>query len=110
MGRLIEHIFTQQYYPGIDTDKQDHNRQRMSSGYSAIFIDLEDDVNQRTIFGGSTDFPDDDVRGYTPRQLQSAVEKSRNLESVRDQLRSKYNNETDGAELDDLFNFYIDIQ
>ena len=107
----IEHIFIQQYYTNFNSDKQDEDRNEMSDGYSAIFIDLVDDENQRFTrgHGGSTDFTDDDVVGYTPVQMQNAVKTSRKLEHVRDYLRDNYNNGTQDN-LNDLFDFYIDIQ
>ena len=81
----------------------------MSNGYSAIFIDLADNNNQKDRNSGSTNFPDDDVDGYTSGQLQAAVKTSRKLEHVRDHLRDTYDNGTEEF-LDDLFDFYIDIQ
>ena len=105
----IEHIFIQQYYPNVRSDKQGDDRNAMSDGYSAIFIDLADNVNQRTRNSGSTNFPNDNVQGYTPSQMQSAVKTSRKLEHVRDYLRDTYNNRTENN-LNDLFDFYIDIQ
>ena len=93
----------------VQVIKQSQNRSEMSDGYSAIFIDLADNNNQRDNNNGNTNFPDDDVIGYTPSQLQAAVKTSRKLEHVRDHLRDKYTNGTEEF-LDDLFDFYIDIQ
>lgn len=114
---FIEHTFIQQYYPSYatnwqtETHKQNDTKSEMSDGYSAIFIDLVDNENQRNTRGhaGSTDYPDDKVSGYTISQLQNALEKSRKLEHIRDYLRDKYYNSTE-EHLDDLFDFYIDIQ
>ncbi len=55
------------------------------------------------------DYPDDKVSGYTISQLQNALKESRKLEHVRDYLRDKYRNSTE-EHLDDLFDFYINIQ
>ena len=41
--------------------------------------------------------------------MQNAVKTSRKLEHVRDYLRDTYNNSTQDN-LNDLFDFYIDIQ
>lgn len=79
----------------------------MTDGYSAIFVDLMDNENQ--LLSRRGDRPDDDVRGYTFGQIQYAVKHSRKLEHVRDYLRDNYWNATEGN-LNDLFNFYIDIQ
>ena len=109
LADYIAHIFIQQYYPNFNSDKQNEDRNKMSNGYSAVFIDLEDDNNQRDRIGGNTNFPDDDVVGYTPAQMQNAVKTSRKIEHVRDYLRDTYNNSTQDN-LNDLFDFYIDIQ
>jgi hypothetical protein len=112
---FIEYTFIQQYYSSFanldKTHKQTYTKSKMSDGYSAIFIDLVDNENQRNTRGhaGSTDYPDDKVSGYTISQLQNALEESRKLEHVRDYLRDKYRNSTE-EHLDDLFDFYIDIQ
>ena len=107
----IEHIFIQQYYSNSPSDKQNDDKNEMSDGYSAIFIDLVDNENQRFTrgHGGNINFPDDDVDSYSVTQLQNAVKNSRKLEHVRDYLRDNYNNGTQGN-LNDLFDFYIDIQ
>lgn len=105
----IEHIFIQQYYPNYPTHKQSEDKNDMSDGYSAIFIDLADNNNQRTRNNGNINFPNDNVQGYTPSQMQSAVKTSRRLEHVRDYLRDNYDNGTE-SNLNDLFDFYIDIQ
>ncbi|WP_142531477.1 hypothetical protein [Saccharicrinis carchari] len=108
---FIEHTFIQQYYPGFSSHKQNDDRNRMSNGYSAIFIDLVDGENQRFTrsHAGSTNYPNDNVKGYSASQLQSAVKNSRKLEQVRDYLKKNYKNSTEDK-LDDLFDFYIDIQ
>jgi hypothetical protein len=53
--------------------------------------------------------PNDNVIAYTIAQIQQALKKSRKLEDVRDYLRDNYNNATENN-LDDLFDYYIDIQ
>ncbi len=112
---FIEYTFIKQYYPSFaslgKSHKQTYTKSDMSNGYSAIFIDLVDNENQRNTRGhsGSTNYPDDKVSGYTISQLQNALKESRKLEHVRDYLRDKYRNSTEDY-LDDLFDFYIDIQ
>lgn len=110
---FIEHTFIKQYYGDYvnlwETHKQNHTKSKMSDGYSAIFIDLVDNLNQRNGRGGNTNFPNDNVMGYTIPQLQNALKGARKLEHIRDYLRTEYNNQTE-EHLDELFDFYIDIQ
>ena len=91
------------YFDDVDDPEEDLNNWK----YTALFIDLMDDDNQLDRLGGNR--PDDDVSGYTIRQLQKAVENSRNLEQVRDYLRDNYTNPTEGG-LNDLFGFYIRVE
>jgi len=96
------------YFDDVDDPEEDLNNWK----YTALFIDLMDNNNQRITEGsgaGDVTFPNDDVDGYTIRQLQKAVENSRTLRQVRDYLRDNYTNPTEGG-LNDLFTFYINVE
>jgi hypothetical protein len=122
-ANFIEFIFTNQYYPNTADNQQwkdwnhyiwdetggENKNEKNRWKYTALFNDLLDNDNQRVRNGGNTDFPNDNVSGYSIIQLQKAVEKSRNLEQVRDYLRDNYINSSEGN-LNDLFDFYINVE
>lgn len=75
--------------------------------YYSLFIDLYDDFNQRTKWGG--DYPNDNIVGYTPSTLNSIVNTSETLGDVRTKLKAnKPAGVTDAMinELIDFFNTY----
>ena len=62
-----------------------------------------DDFNQRS---KGEKYPNDNVRGYTIAQIETAMKGAKTLEKWRDNLRDKYDNPTEGY-LEELFNNYI---
>ena len=78
-----------------------------NDNYSSLFIDLYDDFNQRTKWG--SDYPNDNIVGYTPSTLNSIVNTSETLVDVRTKLKAnKPAGVTDAMinELIDFFNTY----
>jgi hypothetical protein len=75
-----------------------------STNYTPIFIDIIDDVNQRTKYGNSS-LPNDNVKGYTIRQLEDILVGSTTLLKLRNNLTNTYNNPTKGN-INELFKGY----
>ena len=71
------------------------------SKYTALVIDLMDNINQRALWGINR--PVDNVSGYTIAQIETAMKGAKTLEKWRDNLRDKYDNPTENN-LDELFN------
>lgn len=120
----VEYYFTLPYYPNIVTDRPftpendglpDRNVAEIEDDggdswkYTPFFIDLRDNTNQQTNNGGSTDWADDDVSGYTLEQMQLALDKRTTLSGVCEHLRNNYSNSTEGN-LYNLVRFYNDLK
>jgi hypothetical protein len=75
--------------------------------YSPIFIDLIDDVNQRTIHLGDTQYPNDIVSGYTLEYInQNILPDSYGITSLKGEVKNhKVLGVTDTA-IDELFLLY----
>lgn len=83
--------------------------------YSPVMIDLVDSNNQgidykkwgiserwpTTLY---TNFPNDDVSGYTLPQIEKAVSNTKNLEELRWKVKSIRNNSTENTKIDILIN------
>jgi hypothetical protein len=82
----------------------------MIVGFS-IFVGCkkQDEIIPEDSIADTEDFAPEGKMMILGKQLQNAHEKSRKLEHVRDYLRDNYPNSTE-EHLDDLFDFYIDIQ
>jgi hypothetical protein len=82
----------------------------MIVGFS-IFVGCkkQDEIIPEDSIADTEDFAPEGKMMILGKQLQNALEESRKLEHVRDYLRDKYRNSTE-EHLDDLFDFYIDIQ
>ena len=104
----IQWLFLKYYYPNSARDKQGDNFADQTNGYTAVFIDLVDTTNQRLTYGGNLDYPDDDVKYYSAKQLEEALKSANNLTKLRDNMKT-YTNST-RPHLDDLFEFYIDVE
>ena len=101
---FVEWLFCERYYPhqstAWDADKQNENFDEMSDGYSAVFIDLEDDVDQCTDEGDRPDcqdWPDDWVVAYVNPEyqawvIQNAVFAEKEINDVDDYLLRTYPN------------------
>ena len=68
--------------------------------YTSAGLDMIDDINQRAVFGVAR--PLDRVEGYTINQLEQALIGARSWWEWRDQIRTNYNNPTEGF-LNELF-------
>ena len=109
-ARVVQWTFTNEEYnsvrpnwnngiQGIDPTFQDG----IANVYTPIFIDLIDDFNQSINISSS--LPNDDVSGYTIRQMEDVLVGSRNMPSLRDNVINWYDNPTEGA-IPLLFNGY----
>ncbi len=85
-------------------EKKEDHKSRWK--YTALFEDLADDNNQLITRGGNR--PNDNVEGYTTRQMQEAVRKSRTLDQLESELW-KVNNPTK-EHLGELFDFYKRVE
>jgi hypothetical protein len=74
--------------------------------YTPIFIDLIDNYNQRVQLGDNS-LPDDNVSGYTIRQLEDILVGSRTLTELRNKVFNTYPNNTTRNQLNTLFSGYI---
>jgi len=73
--------------------------------YSPIFIDLMDNVNQRTAYGSG--YPNDLISGYTLSYINSYIlRNSYGLGSLRDQIKSHKITGVTDAKIDELFALY----
>ena len=114
----VEWVLTKWRYPNYKR-RQDLPKSKIlkdSKNYLPLVIDLIDNTNQRNNNSGSTEYANDNVSGYTLKQIEDAM---RTIGSALDQnelsqwrLRLKRNKPggvTD-AQLDELFKFYMDLQ
>lgn len=116
----VEYYFTLPHYPNEVGDdpttpyqegEPDQSRSRIIGdnwAYTPFFIDLIDNTNQRTINGGSTDFADDDVKGYTLEQIQKALDHRTTLWGVEKYLKDEYDNPTE-KHIKKMRDFYEEI-
>ena len=77
--------------------------------YTPLVIDLIDNINQRTSNNGNTDFPIDNVSGYTIKQIEDALKTKRTMNAWRDNIKSMFNNSTENS-VDELFLNYTNVQ
>jgi hypothetical protein len=79
--------------------------------YTPVVIDLVDNDNQRATWGfGNTDFPIDNVSGYSIRNIEDALVQKRTMDAWRDQLKTNKPNLVTDTQVDDLFNNYTPLQ
>lgn len=76
--------------------------------YTPLVVDLMDNSNQRARFGNSTNFPVDNVNGYTLKQIEDALKGVKTLDEWRLNLFNMYTNPTEGN-LVELFNNYKNL-
>lgn len=114
-AECIEYYFTLPYYPNVVSGIPDQSRASIvgTGGddwkYTPFFIDLRDDTNQRDDNGGSIDWADDDVSGFTLYQMLKALDNRTTLDGICTHLKRNYRNPTEN-ELDNLVRFYNDIR
>ena len=73
--------------------------------YTPIVIDLLDDFNQREKLN-RRELPIDRVRGYTLRQIQTSLNRSRGPHTWKERLKHQHNNVTQKY-IDELFGVYM---
>ena len=111
-AHYIELIFIDEYYSNIYPSRfqgyhWDFYGEEDRWSYTALFEDLADDNNQLITITDGEIRPNDNVIGYTTRQMQEAVRKSRTLNQLERELR-KVNNPT-SEHLGELFDFYKNV-
>jgi hypothetical protein len=121
-ARAVETIFTSQRYRNyglagyvyrFEFQGTPSNDPNVIAGYTQIGIDLADERNQRFIRPNRNPaddhlFADDNVTGFTLRQVEDALVNARTLEHWRDALLNM-NTGVRGADINNLFNFYITL-
>jgi len=93
-----------------DTDEFDvvHWGERQ---YTPLVIDLIDNINQRTSNGsGNTDFPIDNVTGFTIATIEDALTQRRTMDAWRDELKANKPSGVTDAQIDELFANYTPLQ
>lgn len=75
--------------------------------YTPLFIDLVDDINQKTEYGGNR--PNDNVEGYTLSSLESSLPFSINLFFLKLWLKSNKLDGVTNENIDELIDFYINL-
>lgn len=78
--------------------------------YTPLVIDLIDNINQRAINGGNTDFPIDNVSNYSIRTIEDALNTRTTMENWRDALKNNRPPSITNAQLDELFGNYTPLQ
>lgn len=124
----VEHVITSDVYRSstIAFNRNWNNLQDDTfdefEGYTPLFIDCIDNVNQRVTHSGSTDYPIDRVSGYTLSQLEDVLDatyfdlgigggfteatfESFALSIYKNKLRNSYSNSTSGN-INELFSNY----
>ncbi len=102
LARGVEWVLTREEYPGY------LGRERSTGEYTLVVCDLIDGpatTATRINFGFIDVNAVDDVSGYTLRQVEDAIMGETSWNGWRDNLKSKFNNVTEG-EVDKLFNAY----
>lgn len=79
----------------------------MQAGYTPVGVDLIDNLNQRTVNGGSTNFADYNVTGATIQQIWLALANARTLNQWRDNIKTQ--GIGPAADVDALFEFYNNL-
>ena len=78
--------------------------------YTPLVIDLIDNFNQRANNSGNTDFPLDLVTGYSIRNVEDALNRRRNMNAWRDELRTNLPAGMTNARVNALFFNYTPLQ
>lgn len=79
----------------------------VSERYTSLFINLVDDVNDKTVFPGITGIPDDQVSGYTlPFIEQNILKHSYGLSSLATQLKNNKPSGVTDPQIDLLLSSY----
>ncbi len=114
-AEAVEYYFTKPYYPLRVARMVDRSRTQIIGTdnndwqYTPFFIDLIDNTNQSKDNGNSTQRANDEVRGYTLEQIQTALNWRTDLDGITNYLREKNTNTTSSG-LNDVFIFYDDIR
>jgi hypothetical protein len=114
-AQAVEYYFTRPYYPDRVGRIPDQSRADIIGDggddwqYTPFFIDLIDNTNQRDGNANSLQWANDNVRGYTLEQIQTALNWRTNLDGITNHLKEKNTNST-SAGLNDVFIFYDDIR
>ncbi|SMO32761.1 hypothetical protein SAMN06265379_10153 [Saccharicrinis carchari] len=69
--------------------------------YTSIIIDLMDNFNQSVKYGRW--YPVDRVKGYTIKQIESALKGARSWNKFRDRIKNINSSNNDDDEIDELF-------
>nr|WP_297919024.1 hypothetical protein [uncultured Allomuricauda sp.] len=91
-------------YDGWNLDKQEESPDKMDE-YTPIVIDLIDVHNQNTV---DDNYPNDEVNGYTLRQIQDALNQSRSFSTWRNKLNANRPLGVTTYELTEIFS-YMDV-
>ena len=75
--------------------------------YTPLMIDLMDNYNQYDS-SLADEFVNDEVSGYTLKQIEGALKGAKKMDQLKDNLKTLYDNPTEDK-LDELFTFYANI-
>jgi hypothetical protein len=99
-SRGVQWYLTRIVYPnyaGGSTDRPN---------YTQVVVDLIDSrSDEANHFNYGATFPDDQVTGYTMKEIEDALKGKESWESWRDNIKNKYNNATEN-QVDALFNYW----
>ena len=88
-----------------DYSYQSSSKFDLNNPYYPILIDLKDNLNQRIQNGGNTNYPNDNVTGYTLPQIEVALKSAQTLDDFISNIKTMYDNPTENN-IDELINFY----
>jgi len=95
---------TYNWNTGAQGQSKTNSTSSWNDGYIPFYIDLIDNVNQRAVNSGNTDFAIDAVTGFNIRNVEDAVIGSRTLYQSWEALKAQ--NIANEGQLWDLFDFY----
>lgn len=69
--------------------------------YTSGIYDMTDEIDQRRIYG--SEYPIDQVKGYTIKELENALSGARYWNDYRDKVKAMYPNKPTRPFIDELF-------
>lgn len=78
--------------------------------YTPLYIDMVDNINQRQTYGGNTNYPNDNVTGYTFSLLEDKVLRhTYGLTSLRTKMKANKPSGVTDAQIDALIDSYSNL-
>ncbi len=92
---------------GNQNQNKTDSKSQWDKGYIPFYIDLIDNVNQRSNHSNNVDFAPDNVTGFNARDVENSVIGSKTLYQSWEHLKAQ--NKTNENDLWDLFDFYNNL-